>query len=93
MRQLYEGELPSGQAAGALAELEEACAELRRFPPSEVVWDVENRSAKPPWGSNISPDVTDLSGYFMTSEGRDLFEVLFEVLKETEDSGQTLRIE
>ena len=44
-------------------------------------------------GTNISPDITDLSDYFVTSDGRDLFEVLLKALGESRDSGQPLRIE
>ncbi len=44
-------------------------------------------------GSSISSDITDLSNYFVTSDGRDLFEVILEALRESSDSGQDLRIE
>lgn len=92
MRHLYHGELPSGLAAGALVELEEVCSELGRLPPSEVVWDAENRSAKPPWGDNISSDITSLGNYFVSSTGRDLFDLLREALQAASEAGAPARI-
>ncbi len=49
--------------------------------PTESSGDNEDLQAKPPWGTNISPEITDLSNYFVTSDGRDLFEVLSEALQ------------
>jgi hypothetical protein len=58
------------------AELDQIREELRRLPPSDVVWDVEDRDKQPPWGDDISDDITDLGNYFVTEDGRDLFDVL-----------------
>ncbi|WAH38665.1 Imm70 family immunity protein [Alicyclobacillus dauci] len=33
--------------------------------------------SKQPWGTDITAEITSLSNYFVTSDGRDLFEVLF----------------
>lgn len=76
LNELYLGSLRAQNSIPALEELAEAKQELSRFPPSAVVWDIENLEAIPPWGNNISPDITDLSTYFATSDGRDLFEVM-----------------
>jgi hypothetical protein len=35
--------------------------QLAEHPPSDVVWDVEDRSQQPPRGENISPDITSLA--------------------------------
>jgi hypothetical protein len=80
MNELYQGRLPTGSAKAALAELREAKAVLERLPPTNLVWDVENRSAQPPWGKNIASTITSLGNYFVTSTGRDLFGVLEEAL-------------
>ena len=40
------------------------------------MWDFENRKARPPWGDGISPHIVSLGNYFVTSDGKDLFEVL-----------------
>jgi 2,3-bisphosphoglycerate-dependent phosphoglycerate mutase len=87
MRQLYQGRLSAAHVEEARQEL----ADIRRgsggFPPAAVVWDVEDRSKRPPWGDNMSPTITSLADYFVTSNGRDLFEVLAEAMGEAERSG------
>lgn len=77
---LYRGELPADEVSRAREETQQIHDELRAFPPSEVVWDVEDPTADPPWGGDISADITDLSNYFVTQDGRDLFEVFDESL-------------
>jgi 2,3-bisphosphoglycerate-dependent phosphoglycerate mutase len=76
MRELYSGRLSHEQAAAATAELAELRKGLESFEPSEVVWDFENRKLGPPWGDDISPHITSLRSYFVTSDGRDLLDVL-----------------
>lgn len=62
LKELYDdGHLPAGLADQASGELNEARRELSRLTPDRVTWDSDDRQAKPPWGSNISPDITDLS--------------------------------
>lgn len=90
---LYDGRVPTHEAAGALAELREAKAILSKLSPSAVVWDVENRSAEPPWGTTISPHITSLGNYFVSSTGRDLFALLEEALESAEQQGQDASIE
>jgi hypothetical protein len=75
MRTLYEGRLPVGSAAAALAELDNIHRELAGFPPSMIVWDYNDRSLQPPWGDDIDPRITSLANYFVTSDGKDLFVV------------------
>jgi hypothetical protein len=85
--------LAAARAPAALAELERARAQLRRLPPSDVVWDVEDRRRRPPWGDEISEEITDLGNYFVTDDGRDLFEVAAEALTYAGRSGAAVRIE
>jgi 2,3-bisphosphoglycerate-dependent phosphoglycerate mutase len=82
MRQLYQGELPAGDVRTGRSELETVRRELAAHAPSAVVWDFEDRSKRPPWGDNIAPRVTNLANYFVTSDGKDLFDVLFAALDE-----------
>ena len=58
---------------------------LHSFPSSDVIWDAEDLSLTPPWGNNISSDITDLSNYFVTSDGRDLISVLSEAMNEAKE--------
>jgi hypothetical protein len=93
MHELYAGELAAAHAPAALAELEEVREELRRHPPSDVVWDVEDRAKQPPWGDEISADITDLGNYFVTEDGRDLIEVVVEAIAYAGRAGASLRVE
>jgi len=80
MNELYQGRLSAAHAVAALNELRDAKMQLSKLPPSVVIWDIENRSAQPPWGTNIAPTITSLGNYFVSSTGRDLFELLEEAL-------------
>ena len=90
---LYQGNVPAKELPKLRNELNTAHKELKKYPPSKVVWDIENRELKPPWGENISKHITDLSNYFVTSDGKDLFNVLFKSIKVAEHSKVPLRIE
>ncbi len=93
MRHLYRGSLTADLTHPALRELADARDELRAFPPEQVIWDLEDPAARPPWGSNISVEITDLANYFVTSDGRDLINVLHDALAASQQSGQPLRID
>lgn len=92
MNQLYQGELEPGLAEKAVAELRQIKDELVRFETSKVVWDIENLSKQPPWGADISPDITSLANYFVTSTGRDLISTLIEALDEAAAHGKPATI-
>lgn len=49
--------------------------ELKAFTPDQIIQDIEDLSKQPPWGSDISEDITDLSNYFVTSDGEDFISV------------------
>lgn len=80
MNELYQGRLPHMHALLALAELHKAKATLSNLPPASVVWDIENRQSRPPWGDNIASHITNLGNYFVSSAGRDVFDLLGEAL-------------
>jgi hypothetical protein len=93
LMQLYKGKLPAGLVEPAIGELRDAKRELSELAPSQVVWDIEDRKAQPPWGANISPSITSLGNYFVTSAGRDLFGVLEEALRDALDNESGARLE
>jgi hypothetical protein len=93
MDELYQGEVSGDRAAEARKELDTIHEELRAYPPSDVVWDIHDRTKLPPWGDNIADDITDLGNYFVTSDGRDLFEVLGEALDFAAESGNALSVQ
>jgi len=92
MDYLYQGELEAGLAEKAVVELHELRNELSHLDPSKVVWDVEDLSKQPPWGSDISPEIESLANYFVTSTGRDLISTLIEALDEAAAHGKPATI-
>jgi 2,3-bisphosphoglycerate-dependent phosphoglycerate mutase len=93
MNELYQGNLDASKAKKVLADLVKIREELKSHQPAEVVWDIDDPSASPPWGTNISSEITDLSNYFVTSTGRDVFEVLVECLTALSRKGGSMTIE
>jgi hypothetical protein len=93
MNQLYHGKLEAKYAHKVRSDLCEIRQELQAFGPEEVVWDIDNLSAQPPWGNDISSSISNLSQYFVTSNGKNLFNVLIECLDILEKTGGELTIE
>jgi hypothetical protein len=83
LKQLYNGKLAWTNVPDVINELREIRSKLSKLKPNEVIWDFDDLNKRPPWGENISKDITDLSNYFVTSDGRDLFEVLFKALDDS----------
>ena len=75
MNELYQGMLSAEHLAAGAEELVQIKKNLARFAPYQVIWDIDDRSLTPPWGDNIREDITDLSNYFVTSEGEDFLAV------------------
>lgn len=92
MRDLYSGRVSHGAAGAALKELEHLRNNLGDHPPSDIVWDFENPASRPPWGEKISPHISSLANYFVTSDGKDLLDVLSAALAEALRSGHDLTI-
>ena len=92
MNDLYHGRLKSEYVKDALVELKEIKQELAKFQPSDVIWDIEDLSARPPWGDDISPDITNLSNYFVTSDGEDFLLILQHALEKAWECGGDLVI-
>ena len=93
MNELYQGELPANKTDLAIDELIQIKEGLRGLSSEQVVWDIEALSKQPPWGNKISPDITDLSSYFVTSDGEDFIGVLERALKTAAEEGDALKIE
>lgn len=92
LTKLYGGELKQADAIHALVELKDVKAELACLAPEKIIWDIERRDKSPPWGEEISPDITSLSNYFVTSTGRDLIGVLEEIFVELRDTGGVAKV-
>ena len=92
MENLYNGLLEKQYVENAIEELHTVKKEFSHIPPQKIIWDIEDLSQQPPWGNDISEDITDLSNYFVTSEGDDLFDVLFEALDVAKDDNENVEI-
>lgn len=75
MNDLYYNVLTVDKIDEADSELKNIYQELKEYSPSMAVWNIEKLSELPPWGDNIAERITDLSNYFYTSDGDDVFEV------------------
>ena len=75
-----------------MEELKIIKKELKQFLPDEIVWDLDDPSKQPPWGKNISSEITDLSNYFITNEGKDFIILLFNALDKAMELNTDLRI-
>ena len=90
---LYQGKLSWKNAEKVIEELKDIQVKLKAFAPDKVIWDIDDLSLQPPWGNDISTDITDLSNYFVTSEGEDVFEVFFKALNTAIENQSNLTIE
>lgn len=89
---LYNGKLTPPDAKAGLAELDQIVKELAKLPPAKVIWDIEDRSKRPPWGNHIAKDITSLANYFVTSTGRPFVPILRECLEELRDDGGEIEV-
>ena len=65
---------------------------LSKLPPSDVIWDIDDLSKQPPWGNHISGEITNLSNYFVTSDGRDLITIMFMAFDDAEEIKHKIQI-
>lgn len=81
MNELYDGVLKYDHISMAIKELESISLELRNYSCDKVIWDINDFSIEPPWGSDISGDITSLADYFVTNEGSDLITIMFDAME------------
>ena len=93
MNELYQGELPANKISDTMNELNCIRQELAKYDPDQVVWDIEDLSKQPPWGNRISEDITNLSNYFVTSDGEDFLAVFERALQMGLEEGKPVKIE
>ena len=93
MRELYQGKLSRDRIQCAMKEINSIKYEFARIPPSKVVWDIDDLKKIPPWGDDICPSIKDLSTYFITSSGENLFFVLERALNQAKLLNEDLFID
>ena len=92
MNELYQGKIKREDIDNAIEELNVIRKELQAFSPDKVIWDIEDLSKQPPWGSDISKDITDLSNYFVTSDGNDFLTVFLHALEKAKEIDSEVEI-
>ena len=92
MNKLYQGKINREDIEKAIEELGIIKKELQAFSPDKVIWDIEDISKQPPWGDNISKDITNLSNYFITSDGEDFISVFFHALEKSKEVNSDIEI-
>jgi 2,3-bisphosphoglycerate-dependent phosphoglycerate mutase len=92
LTKLYQGKLRWEDAPKALEDVKNIQFLLKQYNPDQVIWDIDDLSKQPPWKDNISSEITNLSNYFVASDGRDLFEVLQMALQDSIDEKIDLEI-
>jgi 2,3-bisphosphoglycerate-dependent phosphoglycerate mutase len=80
MKELYAGRIAWQQIPRLKEEIDDVRLKLSAFPPSAVVWNKEDPDEKPPWEDNISEEITDMSKYYITARGHDLFDDLYKAM-------------
>lgn len=92
MNELYQGKIKRRYIDKVLEELSIIKKELQAFSPEKVVWDIEDLSKRPPWGNDISKDITDLSNYFVTSDGNEFLTVFSHALEKAKEVNDKIEI-
>ena len=92
MNELYQGKIENKNINVALEELDMIKTELKSLSPEDVVWDIEDLSKQPPWGNNISEHITDLSNYFVTSDGNDFLTIFSHALEKAKEVNSEIEI-
>ena len=93
MNKLYYKKLNRRDIAKAIKELEDIKDGLKNFSPNQVIWNIENLELKPPWGNNITEEITSLENYYVTSNGKDFFSVFEEALLKAQELRTDITIE
>jgi len=78
MNGLYGGCLEVQGAKAAYKEIQAIKQELAKLPPSMVVWDYENLSSTPPWGTEVGSHIQNMANYFVTTTGRNLVDEIID---------------
>lgn len=92
MDKLYQGKINREDIDKAIEELSIIKKELQAFSPDKVIWDIGDISKQPPWGNNISKDITNLSNYFITSDGENFISVFFHALEKSKEVNSDIEI-
>ncbi len=85
MNKLYQGSVEYSDLQNIEREIKEIREGFKLFSPKKVIWSIEDLNKQPPWGNDISEEILDLSTYFVTCEGQDLFEIILTALENAKE--------
>lgn len=66
--------------------------EFGKFSPNQVVWDFNDLTKRPPWGNDIADTITNLSNYFVTSDGEDFFDVFYRAINDAKEINMDIEL-
>ena len=92
MNDLYGGCVKKDRLDKLEDEIVKLRNDFKKLKPEKVVWDFENLKASPSWGTNISKEITNLSDYFVTSDGKNLFDTIEKAIETSKEIDEDLRI-
>ena len=80
-KKLYYEKLDSEEISPVLDELIDIRTKLAVLKPKDVIWDAEDLTKIPPASFYPKKNAVNLSECFIAVSGRNIFEILFEVLE------------
>lgn len=92
MKELYQGKIAKENVDKAIEEVNQIKGFLQKLGSEKVVWDIDDLLKRPPWGDNISNDITNLSNYFITSDGSDFLTVFIHALEKAKELDSEIEI-
>lgn len=91
--EFQDGVLRNENLDKAEVELKNIKKRFKKLKPSKIIWDKYDLTKKPPWGSEISDEITSMANYYVTCNGEDLFEIIFKAIAEAKTLKSDLKIE
>lgn len=92
MNELYQGNLEFSKIDLALEELSKIEKQFKKLNVEKAVWDINDLKKSAPWENNISSDINNLSEYFWTSSGENIFVILEKALTEARNEHVNIEI-
>lgn len=93
MKELFNGEVKVDRVNLAYREIIEIKSKLSLIDPKLVVWDIYDLKKQPPWGNEISTEISSLANYFVTCNGEDLFDIIELAIENAKDEQTSVKIE
>ena len=90
MKELYMGRLPKERVPQARDELQQVRQELSKLPPEARVYNYDEPNQPTPWP--VPPGATTLADCFLSSNGKNVLDLLERALDVSEEVGADVEI-